>query len=64
MRPFVQEDGGDIKFMGFDEISGIVTLEMQGSCAGCPSSSATLKDGVEKMLMFYIPEVKGVQSLN
>lgn len=64
VRPFVQDDGGDIKFIGFNEVTGIVTLEMQGSCAGCPSSFATLKDGVEKMLMFYLPEVKGVESLN
>ena len=63
IRPYVQDDGGDIKFLGFDEKTGIVSLEMQGSCAGCPSSFATLKDGVEKMLMFYLPEVKGVQSV-
>jgi Fe-S cluster biogenesis protein NfuA len=64
IRPHVQEDGGDIKFHGFNMDTGIVSLEMQGSCAGCPSSFATLKDGIEKMLMFYIPEVKGVENLN
>ena len=64
VRPFVQEDGGDIKFISFNQDTGIVTLEMQGSCAGCPSSFATLKEGVEKMLVFYLPEVKGVISLN
>ena len=64
VRPYVQDDGGDIKFLGFNEQTGIVSLEMQGSCAGCPSSFATLKDGVEKMLMFYLPEVKGVESIN
>ena len=42
IRPYVQDDGGDIKFLGFDEKTGIVSLEMQGSCAGCPSSFATL----------------------
>jgi Fe-S cluster biogenesis protein NfuA len=64
IRPHLQEDGGDIKYHGFNEETGIVSLEMQGSCAGCPSSFATLKDGIEKMLMFYIPEVKGVENLS
>lgn len=45
---------------GFDEASGIVTLKMQGACSGCPSSSVTLKGGIENMLMHYIPEVKSV----
>ena len=56
IRPSVMEDGGDIKFHGFDEETGVVRLEMQGSCSGCPSSSATLKGGIENMLMHYIPE--------
>jgi Fe-S cluster biogenesis protein NfuA len=60
IRPSVQEDGGDIKFHGFDEENGVVSLEMQGSCSGCPSSSVTLKSGIENMLMHYIPEVKEV----
>ena len=63
IRPSVQEDGGDIKFHGFDEESGVVSLEMQGSCSGCPSSSVTLKSGIENMLMHYIPEVKEVTNL-
>jgi len=63
IRPSVQEDGGDIKFHGFDEESGVVSLEMQGSCSGCPSSSATLKGGIENMLMHYIPEVKEVENV-
>ena len=63
IRPSVQEDGGDIKFHGFDEESGVVTLEMQGSCSGCPSSSVTLKSGIENMLMHYIPEVKEVENI-
>ena len=63
IRPSVQEDGGDIKFHGFDEATGIVSLEMQGSCAGCPSSSLTLKSGIESMLMHYIPEVKEVENV-
>merc|ERR1712054_141887 len=63
IRPSVQEDGGDIKFHGFDEESGVVSLEMQGSCSGCPSSSVTLKSGIENMLTHYIPEVTEVQAI-
>jgi len=62
IRPSVQEDGGDIKFHGFDEETGVVSLEMLGSCSGCPSSSVTLKSGIENMLMHYIPEVKEVEN--
>lgn len=60
IRPYLQEDGGDMRFIEFNKETGIVLLELQGSCAGCPSAFTTLKDGIEKMLMFYIPEVKGV----
>jgi len=63
IRPAVQEDGGDILFRGFNETSGLVELQMAGSCAGCPSSTVTLKHGVENMLMHYIPEVKGVMQI-
>merc|ERR1712070_527875 len=63
IRPSVQEDGGDIKFHGFDEESGVVSLEMQGSCSGGPSSSVTLKSGIENMLMHYIPEVTEVKAI-
>nr|XP_033333658.1 NFU1 iron-sulfur cluster scaffold homolog, mitochondrial-like [Megalopta genalis] len=58
IRPTVQEDGGDIVFMGFEE--GIVKLKMQGSCTNCPSSVVTLRNGVQNMMQFYIPEVLGV----
>ncbi|XP_014210923.1 NFU1 iron-sulfur cluster scaffold homolog, mitochondrial-like [Copidosoma floridanum] len=58
IRPTVQEDGGDIVFMGFED--GIVKLKMQGSCTNCPSSVVTLKNGVQNMMQFYIPEVLGV----
>lgn len=61
IRPTVQEDGGDIRYMGFE--NGIVKLKMQGSCTNCPSSVVTLKSGIENMLQFYIPEVKGVESV-
>ncbi|KAL6067862.1 NifU-like protein 4 mitochondrial [Balamuthia mandrillaris] len=60
IRPAVQEDGGDIRFHSFDEESGVVYLEMQGSCSGCPSSSVTLKSGIERMLMHWVSEVTGV----
>ena len=57
MRPFVQEDGGDIKFINFEEETGKVLIQMKGSCAGCPSSTATLKGGIENMLKHYVAEV-------
>lgn len=63
IRPAVQEDGGDIRYVGFEEETGIVTVELAGSCVGCPSSSVTLKQGVENMLMHYIPEVTAVVAL-
>lgn len=60
IRPAVQEDGGDIRYVDFAEDTGIVTVQLAGSCVGCPSSSVTLKQGVENMLMHYIPEVTSV----
>ena len=63
IRPTVQDDGGDILYRGFDEDSGIVRLELAGSCQGCPSSSVTLKSGVENMLKHYIPEVVAVEEV-
>ena len=59
VRPAVAQDGGDIVFRSFEE--GIVYLKMQGACAGCPSSSATLKVGIENLLKHFIPEVKEVR---
>ena len=61
VRPAVAQDGGDIVFHNFDD--GIVFLEMRGACAGCPSSTATLKAGIENMLTYYIPEVKQVEAV-
>lgn len=61
IRPTVQEDGGDIVFMGYED--GVVKLKMQGSCSSCPSSIVTLKNGVQNMLQFYIPEVVGVEQV-
>lgn len=63
IRPSVQEDGGDIFYVGFNEDTGIVQLRLAGSCVGCPSSSVTLRNGVENMLKHYIPEVKGIEEL-
>jgi Fe-S cluster biogenesis protein NfuA len=59
VRPAVAQDGGDITFKGFKD--GIVYLNMKGSCAGCPSSTATLKHGVENLLRHFVPEVQEVR---
>ena len=61
IRPAVSRDGGDIKFKEFK--NGIVKVELQGSCSGCPSSTATLKRGVQNLLRHYIPEIKEVIAL-
>lgn len=61
VRPAVAQDGGDIIFRSFEE--GVVYLHMQGSCAGCPSSTATLKMGIENMLKHYVPEVVAVEAV-
>lgn len=61
VRPAVAQDGGDIIFHDFED--GIVYLHMQGSCSGCPSSTATLKAGIENMLRHYIPEVVEVRAV-
>jgi Fe-S cluster biogenesis protein NfuA len=62
VRPAVAQDGGDIIYKGFED--GVVFLHMQGACAGCPSSTATLKNGIENMLRHYIPEVTEVRAIN
>tara|TARA_B100001057_G_C22638609_1_gene867274 strand:+ start:162 stop:701 length:540 start_codon:yes stop_codon:yes gene_type:complete len=61
IRPAVAKDGGDIKFKEFK--NGIVKVQLQGSCSGCPSSTMTLKRGVQNLLCHYIPEIKEVQSI-
>jgi Fe-S cluster biogenesis protein NfuA len=61
IRPAVAQDGGDILFNRFEAATGVVWLHMRGACAGCPSSSATLKSGVENMLKHYVPEVTRVE---
>lgn len=61
VRPAVASDGGDIVFRGYRD--GVVRLHMQGACSGCPSSSATLKHGIENMLRHYVPEVMRVEQV-
>ena len=61
IRPAVARDGGDIKFKSFD--NGIVKVELQGSCSGCPSSLMTLKQGVQNLLCHYVKEVKSVEAI-
>ncbi len=61
VRPAVAQDGGDITFRGFKE--GVVYLHMRGSCAGCPSSTATLKYGIQNLLRHFIPEVREVEAV-
>ena len=61
IRPAIAKDGGDIKFKEFKD--GIVKVQLQGSCSGCPSSTMTLKQGVQNLLCHYLPEVKGVEAI-
>ena len=61
IRPAVKKDGGDIKFISFE--NGVVLVEMQGACKGCPYAMRTLKDGVERILKTYIPEVTEVRNI-
>ncbi len=62
IRPAVAMDGGDIRFAGFAD--GVVLVQMRGACAGCPSSTMTLKAGIENMLRHYVPEVLEVRAVN
>lgn len=61
VRPAVAQDGGDIIFRGFED--GTVYVSLQGACSGCPSSTATLKHGIENMLKYYVPEVQAVEQV-
>ena len=61
IRPAVAKDGGDIKFKEFE--NGVVRVQLQGSCSGCPSSTMTLKQGVQNLLCHYLPEVKKVEAI-
>ena len=64
IKPLVQEDGGDVDFVSFDEKTGLLLLELKGSCTGCPSSEVTLKGGIERMLKHYVAEVTEVRAIN
>ena len=61
VRPMVQRDGGDVKYLSFNPEDGMVKLGMLGACASCPSSQNTLKEGIERLLKHWIPEVKCVE---
>jgi NFU1 iron-sulfur cluster scaffold homolog, mitochondrial len=61
VRPAVMQDGGDIVFHEFKD--GVVRLELRGACSGCPSSSVTLKNGIENMLKYYVPEIESVEAI-
>lgn len=63
VRPAVARDGGDITFHSWDHDEGVVRLNMRGACAGCPSSTLTLKQGIENMLRHYVPEVNRVEQV-
>jgi len=63
IRPTVMEDGGDIRYMGFDHDTGVLKLSLIGACASCPSSVITLKSGVENMMKFYVPEISTVEQI-
>ncbi|KAK3060802.1 hypothetical protein LTS18_007651, partial [Coniosporium uncinatum] len=63
IRPAIQEDGGDIEFRGFEQSNGMVMLKLRGACRTCDSSTVTLKNGIESMLMHYVEEVKGVEQV-
>ncbi len=60
VRPYIQSDGGDIALVSVDEASGVVKVTLSGACGTCPSSTATLKGGVERMMRAEIPEIKEV----
>lgn len=62
IRPAVQSDGGDLEFVGLTE-AGVVQIRLHGACVGCPSSTMTLKMGVERNLKDYVPEVTGVEAV-
>jgi len=63
VRPAIMDDGGDLEYKGFDEATGAVKIRLKGSCRGCSSSALTLKSGIERMLMHYVPEVKEVEQV-
>lgn len=63
IRPAIRVDGGDIELVGFDEVTGVVTIRMVGACYACPMSMLTLKAGIEQRLRMLVPEVRTVESI-
>ncbi len=63
IRPSLQADGGDVRFVGFDEKTGVVKVELVGMCAHCPMSQITLKQGIEEEIKKAVPEVKEVMAI-
>ncbi|PVU86406.1 hypothetical protein BB559_006524 [Furculomyces boomerangus] len=63
IRPSINEDGGDLEFVSFDMKTGVLRVSLHGACRGCSSSEITLKNGIENMLTYYIPEVKSVENV-
>ena len=64
IRPYVREDGGDLRFIGFDHERGAVRVQLVGACSGCPSSAKTLQGRVEQLLKHFVPEVQSVESIS
>ena len=62
VRPAVAKDGGDVIFKSYE--NGVVNLKLKGACSGCPSSTATLKNGIQNLLKHYIPKIKSVKSID
>ena len=63
VRPHLQMDGGDVEFIGFNEKTGILKVELHGACHGCPMSQITLKEGIGKLVKEEIPEVKDIEAV-
>ena len=63
IRPHLKMDGGDVKFVKFDEKTGVLEVEMQGACGGCPMSQMTLQDGIGRAVMEEVPEVKELKAI-
>jgi len=63
IRPYIQMDGGDVKFVSYDNKTGLLTIKLQGACVGCPMSQITLQEGIGKTIKEEIPEVKEVLAI-
>lgn len=63
VRPHLQMDGGDVEFISFDAKSGVLKVKLQGACHGCPMSAVTLKEGIGRIMMERVPEVKEIENV-